>query len=533
MRKISLAVPNVRTVPEQLLAEARVNMGMITAIDSMDIENGAVTLAKNARCRKDKTGRRPGKTNEAPAKPNSNKILGLHNFKLNTGITNFLRFTRNSIHRRGGASWTNIAVGTGGSLTGSDNDYFSTTVVLNKFFFANGVDKIQQVNIGSLQYEEAGVNSPKVKYITGFFNRVVGAYRVEGTEANGPVTVVWCADADTTKWPNDAPADITSGQSPIIDSPSDLADFITGIFGGPSYLLLPREKSIWACSKQPIGSAPFYFATALQGIGADSPLSIRQTPGGLAWLDTRTAQVYMWNVGSVPEEIGDKVYDDIVRSVDDPSQIISGYDAHQAEYSIGVVVPSTTIMKVWTFNRRTKSWVFDEIDLLSYIADIDSDFGLVISFDELVGTFDDLTGTFDALGVTSVGRGTRYYALSDGDFFVEDASVDTDNGESYETDIQSKDFHQAGIDTFFSRIRVELSCKATSQITLSYSKDKGNTWKVSKVVNMVTGENRAIEHVRTVNAKHLRWRITADNGMFDILEYNIFVSPAGPTVESK
>src|SRR5258706_504566 len=79
-------------------------------------------------------------------------------------------------------------------------------------------------------YKEAGANSPKVKFITGFFNRIVGAYRVEGTEPNGPVSVVWCADADTTKWPNDAPPDISTGQTPLVDSPSDLADFITGIF---------------------------------------------------------------------------------------------------------------------------------------------------------------------------------------------------------------------------------------------------------------------------------------------------------------
>lgn len=531
MKRLSLAVPNIRTIPEQLLAEARLNKGMVTTIDSLDIDNGAVVLAKNARCRLDKTGRRPGKVNEAPTKPDTNKILGIFNFKKNDGTTAFLRFTKNSIYRRNAANWTGFSAGTGGSLTGGDSDYFTTAVVRNKFYFANGVDKIQHANTSSIQYEEAGANSPKVKYITGFFNRVVGAYRVEGTQPDGPVTVVWCADGDPSLWPDDVPPDITSGQSPIIDSPSDLADFITGIFGGPSYLLLPREKSIWACSKQPIGSAPFYFSTVVQGIGADSPRAIRQIPNGLAWLDTRTAQIYAWIVGQVPEEIGTGVYDDIARNVDDPSKIISGYDAYQREFSLGVVVPGTTILLVWTFNFRTKSWVVDEVDLLSYIADIDSTFSNVLTFDDLVGTFDSLTGTMDGLGVTSVGKAARYYGFSNGDIFAEDASKDSDAGVSFTTDIQSKDFQQAAIDVFFSRVKVDLVCKLNGQIVLSYSKDKGKTFKVSKTISLATGESRAIEHHRTVMSKQLRWRITATNGSFDITEYSIFVAPAGPSGE--
>ncbi len=533
-KKLSLAIPNFQVQPESLLAEARLNGGMITSIDSVDIPNGALTQAFNTRIRLDKTSRRFGKINEAPAKPNSNKVLGIYVLKENNGTITFLRFTPSSIHKRSG-TWTAFTAGVGGSLTGTDADYFSTAVIQNKFFYANGVDKIQRLDTAAVTYKEAGPNAPKVKFITGFFNRVVGAYRVEGTEPDGPVTVVWCADADTTKWPNDAPPDITTGQSPIIESPSDYADFITGIFGGPSYLILAREKSLWVATKQPSGSAPFFFANTQVGIGSDSPRSIQKIPGGLAFLDFRTGQIYSWVVGSYPEEIGQPVFTDIISAVDDPLKIFSGYDTQQKEYSIGIPIAGTTVIRLWTVNFRSKpvTWAYDEIDLLSCIGDNDSPFAAFSSFDELVGTFDQAIGTFDTWGTTTVGKPARYFGYTNGEIYAEDKSTDTDVGVSYTTDIQSKDFHQAGVDTYFSRIKVKFESHKAGSLTLSYSKDKGKNWKVSKVVNFGATDLKSIEHVRNVKAERLRWRITSNSGLFDLIEYSIHVSPSGDTKENQ
>lgn len=530
-KKLSLAVPNFTAQPEQLLAEARLNAGMITAIDSVDIPNGALTLAVNTRVRLDKTSRRPGKVNEAPAKPNSNKVLGIYVLKENVGTVTFLRFTRNSIHKRSG-TWTAFTAGTNGSLTGSDSDYFSTAVIQNKLFYANGVDKIQRLDTAAVTYKEAGPNAPKVKFITGFFNRVVGAYRVEGSEPDGPCTVVWCADGDTTKWPNDVTPDPTSGQSPIIESPSDYADFATGIFGGPSYLILAREKSLWVATKQPSGSAPFSFSNAQVGIGSDSPRSIQKIPGGIAFLDYRTGQIYAWNVGAYPEEIGSPVFPDIMAAIDDPLKIFSGYDTQQREYSIGLVLAGTTIVRVWTYSFRTKAWVYDEIDLLSCLGDIDSPFSNTSSFDELVGTFDQALGTFDTWGVTTVGKPARYFGYSNGEIYAEDKSVDTDVGTNYTSDMQSKDFHQAGIDVYFSRIKIKYQSRKAGQLTLSYSKDKGDTWTVSKTASYGAKDKKSIEHVRVVKAERLRWRITATTGLFDLIEFSVHISPSGDTKEN-
>lgn len=532
----NLAVPRIKVRPEQLLAEARLNAGMVTSIDSVDIPNSALTIAKEVRCRLDKTSRRPGKTNEAPTKPNSNKILGLVVFKKNDLTTHFMRFTKNSIHKRGVASWTNLTAGTGGSLTGSDSDYFSTTVIFNALCFANGVDKIQEIDTVAVTYKEVGANSPKVKYITGFFNRVVGAYRVEGSESDGPVSLVWCAEKDRTKWPNDATPDPSSGQSPLVESPSDLADFITGVFGGPSLLLIPREKSIWAATKNPSESNPFNAGAALPGIGSDCPRSIKVTPGGLTWLDTRTAQIWAWTVGSYPEAIGTPIFADIIKGVSDPTQVIAGYDTIEDEYSVATPIAGTTVLRVWTHNRKnpTKPWVYDEIDLLSLIADIDSPFATVLSFDELVGTFDQLTGTFDQLAISSPpGKPARYYGYTNGEILVEDKDSETDNGVAFTTDIQSKDFKGPDVDTYFSKISVKWQARRVGDIILSYSKDHGKTWRAVKTITTQIDKPGSIVYHRAIKATSLRWRITSSNGAWDLLEYSIHVQPSGETQEGK
>lgn len=532
----NLTVPKVSVKKEQLLAEARINAGMISSIDSVDIPTAALVLALNARCRLDKTSRRPGKTNEAPAKPNSNKILSVVLFKKNDKSTHFLRFTRNSIHQRGVASWVNFPAGAGGSLTGADTDYFSTAVIFDALSFANGVDKIQEVDTITGEYKEVGPNAPKVKYITGFFNRIVGAYRVEGTEPDGPVSLVWCADKDRTKWPNDAVPDPSSGQSPLVESPSDLADFITGVFGGTSILLIPREKSIWAATKNPSESNPFNAGAALPGIGSDCPRSIKVVPNGLAWLDTRTAQIYMWTLGSPPEEIGTPVYSDIIKGINDPAQVFAGYDPTEGEYSIATPIAGTSVVRIWTHNKKnpTKPWVYDEVDALSYIADIDSPFSTMLSFDELVGTFDQLVGTFDELAVSSTpGKPARYYGYVNGDILAEDRNSETDAGVAFTTDIQSKDFKAPGTDTYFSKIRVDWKASRVGEITLSYSKDRGRTWRVAKAITTQIDKPGSLVYHRVVRATSLRWRITSTNGAWDLLEYSIHVQPSGESEEGQ
>lgn len=527
--KNRLALPSLPQIPpEQKLAESRLNLGMISAVDGADIPSGALTLALNARCRLDRTQRRPGKLANLPAKPDSNKVLLVVLFKKNDASTAFLRFTKNSINRRGVASWTALTPGVNGSLTGGDNDRFTYAVVRDKFFYANGVDKIQEVDAIGNTYLEAGPNSPKVKFVTGFFNRIVGAYRTESTEPNGPVSVVWCADGDTTKWPNDASPDISCGQSPLVESPSDLADFITGIFGGPNEMVVLREKSLWVATKQPVTSQPFYFVNAVPGIGCNAPHSAVMTHAGLAFADTLSNSVWVWAPRSTPERIGTSIEKDLFASVSDPNLIFSDYNSAEFEFSIGVPIPNTTAIKLWTYNFRTKSWVFDEIDKLSEIGDVDAPFSSFLAFDELVGTYDQLVGTFDDLVGSLVGKPARYFGYTNGEIHEEAQNVTDDAGAGFTTELQSKDFYAPGSDAYYTQIVIEYKATQTSTMDLSYSKDGGGTWRIVKTKTAVaTSGAKLFRYARQISARRIRWRLRITSGQVDILGYEVHASPGG------
>lgn len=525
-----LTVPRYALGEKAKLVESLVNQGLITSADPADIPNGALTYALNARVRYDKTQRRSGRTLLTPAAPDANKVLEFALFKANDGTTRVYRFTRNSINLRGDSSWTAYTAGTGGSLTGTDDDRFQVVVVFNKMFSANGVDKIQFLDTVAAQFKEAGTNAPKVRYLTGFYNRLVGAYRVEVTEANGPVSLVWCADGDTTKWPNDASPDPSSGQSPLVESPSDLADFITGVFGFTNVLVVPREKSIWLANKQPSASNPFFAYAAVPGVGSDCPYSIAMFPGGIAFVDTLSSTVWAYSIGGSVERIGEPIESDLTKAISDPKKIFGSFNFTDAEYSIGVPLVGTNTVRVWTRNFRTKSWVTDEVENLSLISDIDSPFVNVLSFDELAGTFDGLTGTFDQLVSTlPPGRPARYYGFTNGVIHEESASASSDAGSSFTFDIQSKEFVAPDVDVYFAEIRVDYLADQSGNLTLYYSKDSGQTWKTARTITTAQNKRSIIRHARHVKSRTLRWRLTATSGQIKILGYEIHIYPSGST----
>ncbi len=515
--------PFVEEAEAQRLVEARVNKGIISVIDPADIDNGALTLAKEARVRYDRTLRRPGKLDSTPAKPNSVKIQNSYLFKKNDGSTYQLRFTKSSLHRRGVGSWVAIT----GTLTGGDNDRFSIATVFDKCFFANGVDRIQVINGAVTTFADAGTNAPRVRYITGFYNRVVGAYEPQSA-SNGPINIVTSADGDTTKWPDDASPDPSAVRIPLIESPSDLADYITGVFGFTNVLIIAREKSIWVATKLPVASNPFNAYAAVPGVGSDCPHSIDSIPGGIVFVDTRTKSVWVYTTGGGVERIGINVEKDLVSGVSDPALVFGGYNPRDNEYSACVPIAGTAVVRSWTFSFNTKAWVYDEVDLLSALDDTDSPFTTFLSFDELAGTFDQLTGTFDGLVASSPpGRPARYYGYTNGNLLEESASATDDAGVAFTMDLQSKEFTLPSDDSHFAFFRIDYEAKVVGTLTLSYSKDGGQTWRTAKTVAVMQTSRGIVKFRKNIKARRLRWRLTASSSDISILGYEVWYYPGG------
>lgn len=520
----TLTIPQYKPQTPEKLVESKLNAGMFTDIDhASDIPNGALALAVNARVRTDRTERRVGYSLFTPAAPNANKVMLLTVFKHDDGASDILRFTPSTIHERGAGVWTLWATGT--PLTGGVNDHFQAVVVLNNLVFTNGKDRLYKVNSVANTYDPIAA-APKAKYITGFFNRVIAAnYLADGAVPANIAGVGWCADGNVDIW--DPGVDPSAGFSPIVESTSDLGDGITGVFGGPSLLILLRELSVWVAIKQPIATDPFNFSSAIPGIGCNAPHTAVVIPSGLCWYDARTSALWAWAPGSVPEQISHgKVEREIASAVDDPNNMFASFSGAEFELTLGVPVPTSDIVRLWCYNFKTKAFSYDEQPLVSEVFDIETGPSR-LAMDDLVGTIDDLRGTIDELVNIGASRTVHLLGRTDGLIYEEDENVDKDNGSAFTCIMESKDFDIPGEDSQVAQVLIEYICKSPGALTLKYSVDSGVTYKTAKSVNMGISRSALLTWNRAIKARRFRWRLESLNGQFSIIRYKIDIYPSG------
>lgn len=529
-------IPKIKVADKKLYASARVNKGMITMIDPADIPNEALQLARNARCRFDKTTRRPGTKLFTPVKPNTNPVIGVFFHKKNNGQTFFLRFTRNSIHYVSGGAWTALTAGVGGSLVGSDTDRFRGVTAFDRFVFANnGVDVLQEFDDVANTYKALG-NAPKYKYITAFYNRIVGA-NLQGATPDA-TNVGWSADGVIDEW--DPGVNETAGSSPIVDSPSDLGDFISGIFGFTSNMILLREQSVWIATKQAIPTQPFYFYTAVPGLGGDCPDSAAITLNGLTWVDRRSGSVWSYQPGGQPpERIGLSIEKDLMRALDDPALVFGSYAPIENEYTVCIPLVGFDGVREWVYNFRTGAWTVGEREAVTSIDDTDLAAALV-SIDDLgLIPIDQLSGTIDSLSPGSDIIPVRIFGRNDGELVQEDENIYTDppvagsaNAEGkFMTELVSKTFTQLKDDAYFAEIRIEYVPISAAPMTLSYSRDGGVTFNT--LVKTITptadqlGKPQIFRWVKSIKARRFAFKLSYDDGQFEVNGYEVHVYPGG------
>lgn len=492
---------------------------MIVQLDSADIPNSALQLAQNAAVRFDKTSRRYGCTLLTPGKPDSLPVLAITTIKKKVGTVFTVRFTRSSLFRLGTSVWTAIT----GTLAGSDTDRIQAVNVLDELIFANnGVDPIQKVDFGTDTFAQLG-NAPAYRYITGFYNRAVGA----ALRGVNEVQVGWSADGVINEW--DPGINETAGFSPILESPSDLSDFITGIFAFTNNMIMLREQSIWVVTKQPIPTNPFNFYAAFPGIGCDAPNSVGVIPNGLCWLDTRTRTIWAFSPGSAPERIGFNIERDLLKGIDNPLNCFGSYSSINNEYTVCLPVAATTVVKEWTYNFNTKSWVYGERNLTSCVEDLDLGTG-GITIDELIGTIDDLIGTIDDLSPSNIIVNTRAFGRTDGEIMYEDRVAQTDAGTPFTTIIDSKSFVLPTQEQTIVEVKLELFINVGGDIQIWYSKNGGATdasYKLQRTIslaNQILGKPFLITIKRPQRCRKFAWRIVSSSGQYDIIGYEIITS---------
>lgn len=518
------ASPRVIDLGMQRIVESRINKGMITTIDSADIDPGALQLAKNVVIRFDKTQRRPGSILLTPTKPNSLPVIKLAFIKKKDGSPHTLRMTPSTIHQRGDQQWYSIQIPV--PLVGTTQDRFNTADVLDTFVFTNnGANPIQSIDFDTGVCAPLGnafaVHGANPRFVFGFFNRVVGLALRDKEES----TAIWSADGVPTEF-NPA-VNNSAGFSPILESPADLSDFITGGLAFTNLAIVFREKSLWHATKQPIAQNPFYFYSAVPGVGCNCPYSIQIVgKGTMAWVDQRTQAVWMYQPGSDPEEIDLPIRKDLFKSIDDPKDLFGAYDALTHEYT--VYAPSGGLVKAWTFNRITNAWAFNEYQNLMSANDTElTTPGLTI--DELTGTIDDLVGTIDSLSKQESEIAARSYGYANGDIAVEDDTSELDDAIiPFDSVIQSKTFVLPELDEYVSKILVEYQCTRQGQIIIDYTKNNGQTWINAKTITTsIFGKPQLLLVRRLIKARRFTWRLTISKGDISLLSYEIYVTPSG------
>lgn len=522
--KIKLRTRSSAVDEERPFVEARVNGGMVTVIDSTDIKDNQFQIVENAVIRYDKTRRRVGSSPMAAVKPDALKVLALVSFKRFDNNVYLVRFTPGSVHLLGASTWTPVI----GTLGGGVNDRFNIVMIDDRMFFANnGVNNIQELNVTGLTFDDAG-NAPKYKYLTGFNNRLVGANLVGTTES--PVEVGWSGDYNFGEW--QPGVDFSAGWNTLVESPSDYADFITGIFGFSDMMLILRERSLWGATKQPIAMDPFNFFVIAPSIGCDAPNTAVQIPNGICWYDSRTANVYYHTVGANPIPIADPIINVLQPQVEYAEDMFASYNSLESEYTLCIPSRTSALVRVWTYNFKMQTWSYNTMLNVSMISNIDfAASSLVI--EDLVGMIEDLEGNIEDL-VSERRIVSKFFGEVDGDILEEDGTSMTDNGDVFETFLVSKNFNFPRDDFYVTKVRIEYQPITTGSFSLEYSKDNGATWMPYKTVTLVAGDI-GLRKLETFH-KHLKcrqfcWRLRSTEGVFDILQYEVLTVGGPPSRE--
>lgn len=569
-------------VPMQKFAEGRLNQGMVTIADPADIPTGALRLALNAITRYDRHLRRPGNVQFTidgdivpiptppmvgnPPMPVSNKVMAVRTFALEDTSAFTIRFTPPFVYVLNLNVWTPFLFNdvplfpiTPGHiypatpLLGGDKDRFSTALIFNTFVFANnGANPISGLDlVNNLYYKLAAPQlvptSTNFRYITGFDNRLVGAAIANENEVyigwggNGPIDKT-SQPGLTLGWTQfDDSIDFSAGNSPLEDSPSDLSDPITGLFGFTNVLLTLREKSIWMATKQPSPTDPFNFFTFVPNIGCNCPHSAQIVDDGIMFLDQRKNTVYYFIPGQTIQPMGRPIENSIFAGLDDLNDIFSSYDPTNGDYTICVPQVSSSTVRTYTYNVKAQAWTTSEYNNISCCEDLNlNSSGLRIG--ELVGEIGDLTGTIGELTRSTDAFYTRAYGKGDGSIVVDDPIANNDDmttnssgdGNPFTTTFILKDFKIDVVDAYFAGVDIEYTESLGGNGTLYYNKKTGAddisspNWKKAKdfTTSIITDPDLIIWRVQK-KSRRISWRIDITAGAFAILGYEVHYYPSG------
>lgn len=508
-------VPEEEKIREEILTEGNFSSGMISELDATDLPPKTLRRIVNARIYLDRIYGSPGLSSSlVPAKPDSNKVLKMYGFTKNDGTSHNYRFTKSSIHKLLTSSWTALT----GTLTGGDLDRITAAIALDQIVFTNnGVEPIQLLNTGANSFGNLG-NAPRYKYTTVFHNRVIGL-NLAGPTAN-PIEVGHSGNLNFVEF-NPA-TDPSAGVTPLIESPGDLSDFITGGVGFSDILAVFRQRSIWVGTKTQVARQPIYYRSDVSGIGCGLPYTITVLPNNrIIFADYIKRDVFIYTPGSrVAEPVGTLNQSLMFDSITNTDAPFGAYDAILDQYHLCIPSSTSMLVTVWIYDFKTKSWTMEEIEDLSSL-DFPETAGANLKIAELTGTISQLTGKIATLGVnTDAKLPVDYYGYTNGEIRRETTNLDVNT--VLESRVHTADNDEKDIDV--SKLKFDFSVRNPVTIRLYYSKDDGETWKLAKTkVYPSYARDTKIKFMLTklITASRFKWKIEINGRNWELLKHVI------------
>lgn len=528
--------------------------GLITDSDPANIDDNALSSSTNMVSIAGILVRRNGQVayNHLGAGGIGSVVLNLFGFNSAQYGFNIYSFNKTKIYSTYNNGNTDIPPDSPSNvISGTDYDRFRITSADGRLFFTNGVNNISEIDLSVPEYKPLG-NAPIYKYITSFFNRVIGANLVDTID--GPTQIGWSGDRNYDQF--DPTVDQTAGFTTLVTSPADTDDEITGLVSYNNSLIILRERSVWIGNAQASGTDPFAFYSVLR-VGADIPDTIVQTEFGLIWYNFQHSSVYIWDyVSTTPVDISGQIRQTLKSNITSIRDIRASYSKNLREYTIYFTINSTTTIS-FNYNFLTQSWlsstyikdVGSESGFTSVIEDIDYNATAVI-IDQLQGTINSLVGPINSQGGI-VSNTTRFFGSSSGFVYtqpnfippivgmyggLQSTQLIDDNGIQFASEIISKVFEFSPYDLNIKLIRISIVpfFPSVGTINVKIIKDDNENFGDQMSFNFTVPSNILIINQRqflqikqNIKCRNFKIIVSSSDCSYAILGYTIIANTGG------
>lgn len=404
------------------------------------------------------------------------KIIHHGIFKLSSETVKLVRHTikNTQVYNAASGAWDNFS---GSDLSGSESDYFDSTVVteLDMYIFVNNAINNPRKMLDGVNSTDLLGSPPKAKcceYVTPYL--LLGNL-IEGGN-NHPYKLAWCDTGNPEVWSG---ALTNAGSVFLSDEPSP----IRKIKKLKNYAMVYKDESVYRGFQ--VGSPDIWdFLCLGLGNGIYSPRAIADN--GIQHFYMGLQDFYMHD-GLRPTSFGkpvrEYIFNRLNRAVNQTCHAVHVEQYKEIWFFItltGLTLPT----EIWKYNYELDFWYMDTVaNCISSAMYKQTSFK---SWNQTVGSWDSQVGNWDKQsGVANAPL--PVFGLDTGFTLIQNGNSYDDVGIAVDSHLDTKDFFgesasltktytaQKGIERDARWLQVDLFARGDS-VKLSYSIDNGETW---------------------------------------------------------